>query len=208
MSSVRKFYSTSVTTYFQKKHMELFWVCRQASLVFYEYSPYWQDQYDLTQDSLPQSVRKLLGVLENIEKVVTSSNAKEGATKENSKKATRKRNKGKRKGTGSHEVRVPKKVRVEKSCTLCQKHGGAHTTHNTGECRKYEKDGTLKKSFSGKAAVGQKRNGKGKTEGANSFTQIMDHISKLKKTVKEAQKGSRKKKRRYESSNTSDSDSE
>ena len=28
----------------------------------------WQDQYDLTQDSLPQSVRKLLGVLENVKK--------------------------------------------------------------------------------------------------------------------------------------------
>ena len=33
----------------------------------------WQDQYDLTQDSLPQSVRKLLGVLENVEKVVSNS---------------------------------------------------------------------------------------------------------------------------------------
>ena len=168
----------------------------------------WQDQYDLTQDSLPQSVRKLLVVLENVEKVVASSDAKERATKENSEKATGKRNKGKRKGTGSHEVRVPKKVRVEKSCALCQKHGGAHTTHNTGECRKYKKDGTLKKSFSGKAAVGQKRHGKGKAESANSFAQIMDHFSKLEKTVKKAQKGSRKKKRRYESSDTSDSDSE
>ncbi len=33
----------------------------------------WQDQYDLTQDSLPQSIRKLLGILENIKKVVSSS---------------------------------------------------------------------------------------------------------------------------------------
>jgi hypothetical protein len=37
----------------------------------------WQDQYNLTQDLLPQSVRKLLGILENVKKVVTSSNAKE-----------------------------------------------------------------------------------------------------------------------------------
>ena len=105
----------------------------------------WQDQYDLTQDSLPQSVRKLLGGLENVEKVVSNSDAKEKAARESSEKATGKRDKGKRKGTGSHEVQVPKKVRVEKSCALCQKHGGAHTTHNTGECRKYEKDGTLKR---------------------------------------------------------------
>ena len=84
----------------------------------------WQDQYDLTQDALPQSVRKLLGVLENVEKVVSNSDAKEKAAREGSEKATGKRDKGKCKGTGSHEVRVPKKVRVKKSCTLCQKHGG------------------------------------------------------------------------------------
>ena len=52
----------------------------------------WQDQYDLTQDSLPQSVRKLLGI--------ANSNAKEKAAKENTEKATRK---GKRKGTNSNE---------------------------------------------------------------------------------------------------------
>jgi hypothetical protein len=63
-----------------------------------------QDQYDLTQDSLPQSVRKLLGGLENVEKVVSNSDAKEKAARESSKKATGKRDKGKRKGTGSHEV--------------------------------------------------------------------------------------------------------
>jgi hypothetical protein len=126
-----------------------------ASLLLRMCPESWQDQYDLTQDSLPQSVRKLLGVLENVEQVVANFDAKEKATRESSEKATRKRNKDKRMGTGSHEVRVPKKVRVEKSCALCQKHGGAHTTNNTGECRKYEKDGTLKKSFSRKAAVGQ-----------------------------------------------------
>jgi hypothetical protein len=79
-------------------------------------------------------------------------------------------------------------VRVEKSCALCQKYGGAHTTHNTGECHKYEKDGTLKKSFSRKTAIGQKRHGNCKKESANSFALIMDRFSKLEKTVKKAQK--------------------
>jgi hypothetical protein len=168
----------------------------------------WQDQYDLMQDSLPQSVRKLLGILENVEEVVANSDAKEKAVRESSEKATGKRDKGKRKGTGSHEVRVPQKVRVEKSCALCQKHGDAHTTHNTGECHKYERDGTLKKSFSGKAAVGQKRHGNGRKESANSFAQIMDCFSKLEKTVKKAQKSSRKKKCHHEDSGSSDSDLE
>ncbi len=47
-----------------------------------------QDQYNLTQDLLPQSVRKLLGILENVEKVVANSDAKERAKKECTEKAT------------------------------------------------------------------------------------------------------------------------
>jgi hypothetical protein len=96
---------------------------------------------------LPQSVRKLLGVLEIVEKVVANSNAKENATKESAEKTT---GKGKHKGSNSNENQIPKKARVEKSCVLCQKHGGAHTTHNTGECRKYKNDGTLKRVSVGK----------------------------------------------------------
>ena len=69
----------------------------------------WQDQYDLTQDSLPQSIRKLLGVLENVEKVVANSDAKERAKKESTEKATGKREKGKRKGTSSKDYRIHKR---------------------------------------------------------------------------------------------------
>ncbi len=87
-------------------------------------------------------------------------------------------------------------------------HGGMHTTHNTSECRKYEKDGTLKKTSNGKAAIGVKRNGKGKKDHANSFAQIMEHFSKLKKAVKKTQKSSQKKKCHQEHSDSSDSDSE
>ncbi len=101
----------------------------------------WQDQYNLTQDSLPQSVWKLLGVLENVKKVVANSNAKEKAAKESAEKATGKRDKGKRKGTSSDNLRVPKKVRFFEKLCACQKHGGTHTTHTTGKCRKYNNDG-------------------------------------------------------------------
>ena len=60
----------------------------------------WQDKYALTQDSLPQSIRKLLGILENIEKVVVNSNTKDKAMKESTEKATRK---GKHEGTNSYK---------------------------------------------------------------------------------------------------------
>jgi hypothetical protein len=75
-----------------------------------------------------------------------------------------------------------------------------HTTHNTSECRKYKKDGTLQTGFGAKAA--------GKKESRNSFAQVMDRFSKLEKAVKKSHKSARKKKRCHESSDTSDSDSE
>jgi hypothetical protein len=132
----------------------------------------WKDQYDLTQDLLPQSVRKILGVLENIEKVVASSNAKEKAMKESTEKVIR------------------KKAKVEKSCKLCQKYRGAHTTRNTGECRKYKKDRTLKNGFHKKVIVGQKCYGNGKKDHATSFVNFMERFSKLEKAVKKTQKSS------------------
>ncbi len=55
--------------------------------------------------------------------------------------------KGKKRPGTDPMARVPKKVCFAKNCNLCKKHGGAHTTHNTGECRKYEKDGTEEASF-------------------------------------------------------------
>jgi hypothetical protein len=123
-----------------------------ASLLLCMCPESWQDQYNHNQEALPMSVRKLLVVLENIEKIVVNSNAKEKTAKESSEKATGKCKKGKCKGTDSSNYQIPKKVIFEKSCALCQKHGGAHTTHNTGECCKYKKDGTLKNGFSKKGS--------------------------------------------------------
>jgi hypothetical protein len=53
------------------------------------------------QVSLPQSIRKLLGILENIKKLVANSNAKDKATKESAEKAT---GKGKHKSANSNEL--------------------------------------------------------------------------------------------------------
>jgi hypothetical protein len=194
--------STRATT--ATKPVQSFDEAELANLLLHMCPESWQDQYDLTQDSLPQSIRKLLGVLETVKKVVTNSNAKEKAKKENTEKTTGKRKKGKRKGSSSMDYRIPKKVRFEKSCALCQKHGGVHTTHNTGKCHKYKKDGTLKKSFNGKAAIGAKRSDNGKKDHANSFAQFMERFSKLKKAVKKTQKSLRKKKRCHDYSDSSD----
>ncbi len=105
--------------------------------------------------------------------------------------------KEKRPGTDS-TARVPKKVRFAKNCNLCKKHGGAHTTHSTGECRKYEKDGTLKASFHA-----AKKGGKKSYPANQNFAQLTEKIEKLEKALKKS--GKRGKKCRYEDS---DSDSE
>ncbi len=66
-------------------------------------------------DSLPQSIRKLLGILENVEKVVANSNAKEKATEESIEKATGKCDKGKCKGTNSHmTIKFPRRQESRK----------------------------------------------------------------------------------------------
>jgi hypothetical protein len=84
-------------------------------------------------------------------------------------------------GTNS-TVRVPK-IRFEKHCNLCKKHGGAHTTHTTHECCKYEKDRTEKSSF--RAA---KKGGKKNYPVNQNFTQLTKKIDKLEKALKKSRK--------------------
>ncbi len=57
-----------------------------------------------------------------------------------------------------HSPRVPKKARTEKHCDRCNKHGGAYTTHNTRDCRRFEKDGTEKSDFRAAKKGGKKPN--------------------------------------------------
>ena len=102
--------------------------------------------------------------------------------------------KGKRPGTDPMAC-VPKKVRFTKHCNLCKKHGGTHTTHNTGECYKYEQDGTEKSSF--RAA---KKGGKKGNLVNHNFTQLTKKIKKLEKGLKKS--GKKGKKRHYEDSNS------
>ena len=49
----------------------------------------------------------------------------------------------------SIDAQIPKKAKkdwTEKHCSLCNKHRGMHTIHNTKECRHYNRDGTHKKA--------------------------------------------------------------
>ncbi len=140
-------------------------------------------------------MRMLLTSLEAIERVCTHEKGKQ---EEKAQKASFNGKKGKKRPSTDPTAHVPKKVHFAKNCNLCKKHGGAHMTHSTNECRKYEKDGTEKSSY-----CSAKKGGKKGYTSKQNFAQLTEIIEKLEKALKKsAKKG---KKHRYEDS---DSDSE
>jgi hypothetical protein len=160
--------------------------------------PYaWQDQYNLHEKGgIPVDMHSLLQSLEAIKRVCS----REGSEKSNPSR-NKKPSHSEKKGTkqpGTESPRVPKKVRTEKHCDLCKKHGGAYTTHNTRDCRRFEKDGTEKSDF--RAA---KKGGKKPNPTKQSFAQLSKKLDKLEKVLKK--RDTKKRKRR---SSDRDSDSE
>jgi hypothetical protein len=141
----------------------------------------------------PMDMRTLLASLEAIERICTQ----EKAPVPSGEKASQKNEAGaKRPNTGA-TLQVPKKVRFEKSCELCKKYGGAHTTHATKDCRKYEKDVMLKADFRAAKKAGKKPN-----PAKQSFAQLSKKLDRLEKTIKKASHKSKKHRR-----DDSDSDS-
>ncbi len=68
-------------------------------------------------------------------------------------------------------------------------------THSTGECHKYEKDGTPKSSFHA-----AKKGGKRSYPLNQNFAQLTEKIKKLEKALKKS--GKRGKKHHYEDSDS------
>jgi len=149
--------------------------------------PYtWQDQYNLHEKGgAPTDIRSLLQSLEAIKRVC----GQEGSSKSNPScdKKTLHNEKKCMKRPGTESPRVPKKVRTEKHCDLCKKHGGVHTMHNTRDCRRFEKDGTEKSDF--RAA---KKGGKNPNPTKQSFAQLSNKLDKLKKVLKKQETKKRK----------------
>jgi hypothetical protein len=76
---------------------------------------------------------------------------------------------------------VPKKVHFERSCKLCKKHGGAHTTHATKDCCRYKKDRMVKANFCTAKKAGKKPN-----PAKQLFAQLSKKLDKLEKSLKKA----------------------
>ncbi len=144
----------------------------------------WQDQYNMNKKGMTlMDMHSLLTLLEAIERVSTY----EKGRLESSEKSSHKSKKGKKRPGTKATVRVPKKVCFEKHCGLCKKHGGAYTTHNTRECRRFEKDGKEKSDF--RAA---KKGGKKGNPVNHNFAQLTKKIKKLEKGLKKSGKKGKK----------------
>eukprot|EP00804_Cyclotella_cryptica_P003365 CCRYP_012861-RA/>CCRYP_012861-RA protein AED:0.23 eAED:0.75 QI:0/0/0/1/1/1/2/0/279 len=104
----------------------------------------WQDQYHLLEKCYPEGVKPLLLILERIE-VAHPVDERQSSSKP--AKAQGAEQPSKKFALGARIPKKPKQARteytrVDKNCELCKKHGGARTTHNTAEFRRYNKDGT------------------------------------------------------------------
>ncbi len=139
-------------------------------------------------------MRSLQASLKAIERICTP----EKAHAQSSKKASHKNKRGnKRPSTGARK-QVSMKVHFKKSCKLCKKYGGVHTTHAAKDCCRYKKDGTVKANFCTAKEAGKKPN-----PAKQSFAQLSKKFDTLEKTLKKASLKSKKHPR-----DDSDSDSE
>jgi len=118
--------------------------------------PYtWQDQYNLHEKGVLLPICVLSFSLSRLSSAYVGRKGSNKSNPSHDEKASHSEKKGtKRPGTKS--PRVPKKVRTEKHCDLCKKHGGAHMTHNTRDCRRFEKDGMEKANFRAAKKGGKK----------------------------------------------------
>jgi hypothetical protein len=132
----------------------------------------WQEQYNMNKKGMtPMDMCLLLTLLEAIERICTYKKGK----LESSKKSSNKGKKGKKRPGTNSTAKVPKRVRFEKNCNLCKKHGGAYTMHNTHDCCRFDKDGKEKSDFCA-TKKGVKK--------ANPFNQNFAQLTKKMKSLK------------------------
>jgi hypothetical protein len=100
--------------------------------------------------------------------------------------------------------RVPKKGQSEKFCQQCKAHGGPFMTHNTLDCRCYDRNGKPLKAAAGKPSESKKPY---KKSGGNKNMAFMQSMFKAyAKSQKKAGKSKKCKKRDYDSSDSSNSE--
>jgi hypothetical protein len=138
-------------------------------------------------------MHSLQASLKAIERICTH----EKAHAPSGKKASHKNKAGAKRPSNGTTKQACKKVCFKKSCELCMKHGGVHTTHFIKDCRKYKKDRMAKANFRAAKKAGKKPN-----PAKWSLAQLSKKLDKLEMTLKKASHKSKKRCR-----DDSDSDS-
>ncbi len=111
----------------------------------------------------------------------------EKAHAQSGKKSFQKNKAGNKQPSTGATKQVSKKVCFEKSCKLCKKHGGTHTTHTTKDCCRYKKEGTVKANFFAAKKAAKKPN-----PAKQLVAQLSKKLDKLEKTLKKASLKSKK----------------
>jgi len=160
---------------------------------------------------VPESPRAILVDLENIKKLFTEKANEAARANKAMVAATAKLageqvpRKGKRLQGGGPEKGTPKKGRTDKFCKWCKAIDGPFTTHNTTECRRFNKDGSQKdrptKPFNSTKKP-WKKPGSGEPI---QMAYLTKEMAKLKKKLQKSKKRG-KKCAHYSSDSDSDSD--
>jgi hypothetical protein len=169
----------------------------------------WVNQYNMMHSTLSKNPRALLNDLEAIERVMDekhSASVKAKAKEASAASTAAKGTSQKHLASGSFgDLRVPKKARPSKFCQHCKAKGRLHLTHNTKECCRYNGNRNPISSFQGKPADARKPAKKG---GNKQMAYLMATIESLvKKGLKKAMKGKKRKRSRAYNSSSSDSNS-
>ena len=141
----------------------------------------WQQQHNLIRNEIPQDLERLVQFLEQQEAMDDTAKPKSNPKDHNSAKGT---NPKKRNGS-DQGGRDKKKFRSPKLCDLCAKKGGPKDTHNTGECRKWNSDGTRK--YQGKSEEGKKKSAVNYAQ----FEKMQESVNDMTKAMKRLEKRSK-----------------
>jgi hypothetical protein len=170
----------------------------------------WVNQYIMTHSTLPKNPRALLNNLEAIKQVMDEKHSASLKAKSKEASAASTATKGssqKCPASGSSgDLQVPKKARPSKFCQHCKAKGGPHLTHNTKKYHWYNGNGDPVSSFQGKPIDARKPAKKGGDKQMAYLTAAVESL--VKKGLKKAMKGKKRKRSRAYDSSSSDSNSE
>jgi hypothetical protein len=180
-----------------------------ASIILSHLPVAWRNQYNLTHTIVPESPRAILLDLENLKKVF-AERSNEAARANMAKVAAAAKSAGDhvpRKGKHAHggglDKGTPKKGRTDKFCKWRKAVDGPFTTHNTTECRRFNKDGSQKDRLTKPFDSTKKPWKKPGSGNSDQISHLTEEVTKLKKRLTK----SKKHKKRARDSSDSDSDS-